>query len=130
MQSGNIIKHDEVQHQLADYLWENIPGLEGLLIITKDGNVIEHRTVPLYDQVYNVEWLKHIGNLISVRFQTGDFRTQLGGLDMTVNIFKEKAVLVSMLRTGHILTMIIPRTANFDRLGHILSNYKRPGLMS
>jgi len=130
MQSGNIIKHDEVQHQLADYLWENIPGLEGLLIITKDGNVIEHRTVPLYDKVYNIEWLKHIGNLISVRFQTGDFRTQLGGLDMTVNIFKEKAVLVSMLRTGHILTMIIPRTANFDRLGHILSNYKRPGLMS
>ena len=130
MQSGNIIKHDEVQHQLADYLWENIPGLEGLLIISKDGNVIEHRTVPLYDQVYNIEWLKHIGNLISVRFQTGDFRTQLGGLDMTVNIFKEKAVLVSMLRTGHILTMIIPRTANFDRLGHILSNYKRPGLMS
>ncbi len=127
MQSGNIIKHDEVQHQLADYLWENIPGLEGLLIISKDGNVIEHRTVPLYDKVYNVEWLKHIGNLISVRFQTGDFREQLGGLDMTVNIFKEKAVLVSMLRTGHILTMIIPRTANFDRLGHILSNYKNPG---
>ena len=130
MQSGNLVKHDQVQHQLADYLWENIPGLEGLLIISKDGNVIEHRTVPLYDQVYNIEWLKHIGNLISVRFQTGDFRTQLGGLDMTVNIFKEKAVLVSMLRTGHILTMIIPRTANFDRLGHILSNYKRPGLMS
>ena len=128
MQSGNLVKHDQVQHQLADYLWENIPGLEGLLIINRDGNVIEHRTVPLYKNVYNIEWLKHLGGLIYARFLTGDFRTQLGGLDMTVNIFKEKAVLVSMLRTKHILTMIIPRTTNFDKLGYVLSNYKRPGL--
>ena len=128
MQSGNVIKHDEVQHQLADYLWEKVPGLEALLIITRDGNVIEHRTVIQYEKVYNIEWLKHLGNLISVRFQTGDFRSQLGGLDMTVNIFKEKAVLVSMLRTNHILTMIIPRNTNFDNLGRILSNFKRPSL--
>ncbi len=128
MQSRNLIKHDEVQHQLADYLWENISGLEALLIITRDGNVIEHRTVLQYEKVYNIEWLKHLGNLISVRFQTGDFRSQLGGLDMTVNIFKEKAVLVSMLRTNHILTMILPRTTNFDNLGRILSNFKRPSL--
>lgn len=128
MQSGNLIKHDEIQHQLADYLWENIPGLEALLIITREGNVIEHRTVLQYEKVYNMEWLKHIANLISVRFQIGDFRSQLGGLDITVNIFKEKAVLVSMLKTKHILTMIIPRTTDFDKLGHILSNYKRPGL--
>ncbi len=128
MQSRNLIKHDEVQHQLADYLWENISGLEALLIITRDGNVIEHRTVLQYEKVYNIEWLKHLGNLISVRFQTGDFRSQLGGLDMTVNIFKEKAVLVSMLRTNHILTMIIPRNTNFDNLGRILSNFKRPSL--
>ncbi len=128
MQPGNLLKHDEVQHQLADYLWEKIPGLEALLIITRDGNVIEHRTVLQYEKVYNIEWLKHIGNLISVRFQIGDFRSQLGGLDMTVNIFKDKAILVSMLRTKHILTMIIPRTTNFDQLGRILSNYKRPNL--
>ncbi len=128
MQPRNLFKHDEVQHQLADYLWENTSGLEALLIITRDGNVIEHRTVLQYQKMYNVEWLKHLANLISVRFQIGDFRSQLGGLDMTVNIFKDKAVLVSMLRTQHILTMIIPRTTNFDKLGHLLSNYKRPGL--
>ena len=128
MQPRNIIKHDEVQHQLADYLWENIPGLEALLIITRDGNVIEHRTVLQFEKVYNIEWLKHLASLISVRFQIGDFRSQLGGLDMTVNIFKDKAVLVSMLRTKHILTMIIPRTTNFDKLGQMLSNYRRPGL--
>jgi hypothetical protein len=125
MQTRNLIKHDEVQHQLADFLWENIPGLEALLIITGNGGVIEHRTVPQYEKMYNIEWLKHLGNLVSVRFQTGDFRTQLGGLDMTVNIFKNKAVLVSMLRTKHILIMITPRTTNFDKLGHILSNYKQ-----
>ena len=128
MQPRNLFKHDEVQHQLADYLWDNTSGLEALLIITRDGNVIEHRTVLQYQKMYNVEWLKHLANLISVRFQIGDFRSQLGGLDMTVNIFKDKAVLVSMLRTQHILTMIIPRTTNFDKLGHLLSNYKRPGL--
>ena len=126
MQSNNsILKHDELQHQLADFLWENVPGLEALLIITLNGNVIEHRTVPQYEKGYNAEWLKHFGSLISTRFQTGDFRKQLGGLDMTVNIFENRAVLVSPLRTNHILTLIMPRMTNFDKLGSILSNYNR-----
>jgi len=126
LQSNNsILKHDEVQHQLADYLWENVPGLEALLIITTDGNVIEHRTVPQYEKAYNAEWLKHFGSLISTRFQTGDIQKQFGGLDMTVNIFKDRTVLVSMLRTNHILTMITPRMTNFDKLGSILSNYNQ-----
>ncbi len=128
MQTRNLIKHDEVQHQLADYLWENIPGLEALLIITRSGDVIEHRIVPQYGKTYTISWLKSFGHLVSERFSIKDFHKQLGGLDMTVNIFKDKAVLVSLLKTNHILTMIIPRTANFDRLGHLLSNYKRPNL--
>ncbi len=126
MQSSNeILKHDEIQHQLADFLWENIPGLEALLIITREGNVIEHRTIPQYEKGYTIPWLKNFGHLISERFSIKDFHKQLGGLDMTVNIFKDKAVLVSLLKTNHILTMIIPRTANFDKLGQILANYKR-----
>ncbi len=126
MQSSNSIqKHDEVQHQLADFLWENIPNMEALLIITRDGNVIEHRTVPQHEKVFTIEWLKNFGNLISVRFPSGDFHKLLGGLDMTVNIFNDRAVLVSPLRTNHILIMIMPRTTNFDRLGSILSKFKR-----
>jgi len=93
-------------------LWENVPGLEALLIITTDGNVIEHRTVPQYEKAYNAEWLKHFGSLISTRFQTGDIQKQFGGLDMTVNIFKDRTVLVS-------------RMTNFDKLGSILSNYNQ-----
>jgi hypothetical protein len=124
-QHGNEEKHDEVQHQLADFLWENIPNMEALLIITRDGNVIEHRTVPQHEKVFTIEWLKNFGNLISVRFPTGDFHKLLGGLDMTINIFKDRAVLVSPLRTNHILTMIMPRTTNFNRLGSILSKFKR-----
>ncbi len=130
MQSSNSAqKHDEIQHQLADFLWENIPGLEALLIITTDGNVIEHRTVPQYEKMYNAEWLKHFGGLVSTRFQTGDFRKQLGGLDMTVNIFENRTVLVSPLRTNHILTLITPRMTNFDRLGSILSKYNRRNIV-
>jgi len=127
--SNNIIKHDEVQHQLADFVWENIPGLEALLIITREGNVIEHRTVPQYEKIYTVQWLKDFGDLISSRFTLRDFHKQLGGLDMTVNVFKGKAVLVSILKTNHILIMITPRTANFDRLGNFLSNFKRPNII-
>jgi len=126
LQSSNSIqKHDEVQHQLADFLWENIPNMEALLIITRDGNVIEHRTVPQHEKVFTIEWLKNFGNLISVRFPSGDFHKLLGGLDMTVNIFNDRAVLVSPLRTNHILIMIMPRITNFDRLGSILSKFKR-----
>jgi len=127
--SNNVIKHDEVQHQLADFVWENIPGLEALLIITREGNVIEHRTVPQYEKIYTVQWLKDFGDLISSRFTLRDFHKQLGGLDMTVNVFKDKAVLVSILKTNHILTMITPRTANFDKLGSFLSNFKRPNII-
>jgi len=128
MQTKSLTKHDEVQHQLADYLWENIPGLEALLIITREGDVIEHRTVPKYQNAYTIQWFKNFGNLISERFTMKDFHKHLGGLDMTINIFKDKAVLVSLTKTNHILTLIIPRSANFDKLGRILSNFKRPSL--
>ncbi len=128
MQTKSLTKHDEIQHQLADYLWENIPGLEALLIITREGDVIEHRTVPKYQNAYTIQWFKNFGNLISERFTMKDFHKHLGGLDMTVNIFKDKAVLVSLTKTNHILTLITPRTANFDKLGRILSNFKRPSL--
>ena len=97
MQTKSLTKHDEVQHQLADYLWENIPGLEALLIITREGDVIEHRTVPKYQNAYTIQWFKNFGNLISERFTMKDFHKHLGGLDMTVNIFKDKAVLVSLI---------------------------------
>jgi len=128
MQTKSLTKHDEIQHQLADYLWENIPGLEALLIITREGDVIEHRTVPKYQNEYTIQWFKNFGNLISERFTMKDFHKHLGGLDMTINIFKDKAVLVSLTKTNHILTLIIPRSANFDKLGRILSNFKRPSL--
>ncbi len=120
-----MTEHDEVQHQLADFLWENMPNMEALMIITRDGNVIEHRTVPQHENVFTIEWLKNFGNLISHRFPLGDFHKQLGGLDMTINIFKDRAVIVSPLRTNHLLTLIMPRTTNFDKLGSILSKFKR-----
>ena len=93
---------------VENFLSENIPDIEALLITDKKGNIIKHRVSSKYEKDYDASWLKFFSKLISVRFPISDFHKQLSGLKMTVNVFKEKTVIVKMLENDQILIVIIP----------------------
>ena len=109
--------------KLADFLWSNMPGMDALLIITQNGDVLEYRILPDYEKMYDIDWFKTFAKMISIRFPSGEFHNQLGGLHMTVNIFREKTIMVSPLKNEQIAIMMTSRTTSFDRINIILSKY-------
>ena len=97
---------------MTNLLSKNIPDLEAVLLIDRDGNLV-HKMIPTkFEKNYDNAWLKFFSMMISIRFPLSGFNKELGGLKMTINIFKEKGVLVKLLGSGHILAVIIPWKTN------------------
>lgn len=69
---------------------------------------MEREVFPQFEKEYNLSWLMYFAITVSMRFPISGFNKQLGGLRMTVNVFKEKSVIVKMLETGNILVVIVP----------------------
>jgi len=107
-----MTKPIEDMESLKKFLAENIPDLEAIFIIDEDGNIVERKVSSQFEKEYNLSWIMFFAALVSVRFPLSGFNKQLGGLKMTVNVFKEKTVLVKMLETGHILVVIVPWKTN------------------
>jgi hypothetical protein len=81
-----------------------------VIILDQEGKIIESKISEDMENDYHLLWLKFFAFIVSLRFPMAGFDTQLGGLEMTVNLFKEKAVIVKMLDRKHIVTIIVPRT--------------------
>lgn len=92
----------------VNYLWKNIPDLGALLIINNSGKILEKKTSSEFRKENNLIWLKNIAKKVSIRFKIEDFHKELEGLQLTINIFKEYAILVKSLNPSYMLIMIIP----------------------
>ncbi len=101
-------KEVEWKESYANYLWENIPDLGALLIIDNSGRIIEKRTSSEFIKEYNLPWLKNIAKKVSIRFKIEDFHKEMEGLQLTINVFKEYAILVKSLNLNYMLIMIVP----------------------
>lgn len=101
-------KEVEWKESYANYLWENIPDLGALLIIDNSGRIIEKRTSSEFIKEYNLPWLKNIAKKVSIRFKIEDFHKEMDGLQLTINVFKEYAILVKSLNLNYMLIMIVP----------------------
>ncbi len=109
--NGSFFMQNEIR-SLTKFLVENIPDLEALFIIDKDGNIVDRKVSPQFEKEHNLSWLMFFASMVSVRFPMSGFHKQLGGLKMTINVFQEKTVIVKMLETDHILAVIIPWKTN------------------
>lgn len=101
-------------HKIATYLWNKIPGINAILTIEKDGRPIESRISVEFEQEYETNWLKSLATLVSIRYPIADFHKQLSGLEMTVNIFKEKIVIVRQLDISILLIGIISKQTDLN----------------
>ena len=109
---------------LKKYLSENIPDLDALLVVDKGGNIVEKEVSSQFKIDHDDSWLTFFGMKVSARFSMSEFHKQLGGLRMTVNVFKEKAAIVKMLETNHFLIVIVPwkTTSVFNAMNLLYEN--------
>lgn len=109
---------------LKKYLSENIPDLDALFIVNKEGNIVEKEVSSQFKIDHDDSWLAFFGMKVSARFSMSEFHKQLGGLRMTVNVFQEKTVIVKMIEADHFLIVIVPwkTTSVFNAMNILYEN--------
>jgi len=98
------------ESEFVDYLLQNISEISAILIINDQGKILENRITLQFKKKYNNSWLKNIADKISTRFAIKQFDKEMEGLELTVNIFKNYAILVKPLKAKLILVMIVSTT--------------------
>jgi hypothetical protein len=96
----------------VNYFWKNISDLSSILIINNEGVILEEKSSDDFTKQYDKTWLKNIAKKISVRFTTLDFHKEMGGLQLTVNVFNEHAIVVRSLKPDLIMIMIVSSKDN------------------
>ena len=106
----NIHEKENWKKEYAKYLWKSIPDLGALMMIDNEGNLIEHKNSVQFEKDYGLPWLRYIAKKISLRFKIVDFHKEMEGLQLTINVFKNHAMLVKELNLNYILVLILPPT--------------------
>ena len=83
-----------------------------MLVIDNFGKIIEHRISRHVKKEHAIKWIEHIANKVSIRFKIVDFKEELGGLAMTINVFEGNVMLVKSLNSNYTLVLIIPLENN------------------
>jgi len=94
---------------LVNYLWNHLPNIKSLMIVDRDGNIIHQKMSMKFKEEYDLDRLKYIAKKVSVRFKIDDFDKELGGLAMTIDLFKnDSLMLVRSLNQMHLLILMMP----------------------
>jgi len=100
---------DYTREPVVNCLWNRIPNLESIMIVDRDGDIIHQKISAKFREKYDTDRLKYIARKVSVRFAIDDFDKELGGLAMTINLFrKDTFMLVRLLNQTHLLVLMMP----------------------
>jgi len=104
-----MLMGDYTEKPLVNYLWNYIPNVESIMIINRDGDIIHQKMSMKFKEEYDLDRLKYIARKVSVRFKIDNFDKELGGLAMTINLFKKNTfMLVRSLNQMHLLVLMMP----------------------
>ena len=118
-------RDDKGKEPLVNYLWKNIPNLESIMIINNDGDIIHQKTSAQFEKKHDVGRLKYIARKVSVRFKIVDFDKELGGLAMTINVFKGNTImLVRSLNPTHLIIMMMPIRSDISATMNVMKDVK------
>lgn len=104
-----MLMGESTERPLVNYLWKHIPNVESLMIVNRDGDIIHQKMTTKFKEEHDVDRLKYIARKVSVRYKIDDFDKELGGLAMTINLFKKDTfMLVRSLNPIHLLILMMP----------------------
>jgi len=97
------------ENKLVESLEKNIPDLYVMMVIDKNGNFLSYYVSEKCAGECNISKLKDIAKLVSIRFGIGEFNKMKGGLDVTINVFKETFLMVREIFEDKILIVAMER---------------------
>lgn len=113
---------DDIYEKLCSKVTRKIPDTVHIIIM-RDGEIINNiKTTLVKDNIDDSE-IKFIAELVKLRYHIADFHKILGGLEMTVNVFREHCIFVTSLDETAVL-IIITRDVNIENTRQIISNIR------
>ncbi len=111
------------ENKLVDAIEKKIPDLYFMILIGKRGSLLSYFISERCSGECNLSELKGVAELISIRFSIGEFNKLAGGLDLTVNVFKEKFVMVREIFQDNFMAISMPRNTDnlVDRIKAVLA---------
>jgi len=102
---------------------EKIPHTIAVLIIDGKGNLIEKVVSKSSESEFASSELEYIAKLIGLRYKIVDFPKILNGLEMTINIFRDRCVFVSQLSSTSFIA-VITKNVDIQKARQIFSQMK------
>jgi len=118
--SSLVFEDDE---SVVQFLLEKIPEICATMIIDRDGYLMKHTVSKSFESEIDPHELEYIAKLIGLRYRVVDFHKIRGGLEMTINVFKDNCIIVTS-RNGSSIIAIITKSVDIEKIRQILSKIK------
>jgi len=119
-ESSLVFEDDE---SVVQFLLEKIPQIGATMIISKEGNLIKQTVSKSFESEIYPHELEYIAKLIGLRFRIAEFHKIRGGLEMTINVFKENCIIVTS-RNGSSIIAIMTKNVDIEKIRQIISKIK------
>jgi len=99
-----------LDQSLEDIIQKTIPDYHAMMVIDKQGNLASYLVCKSCADEHNLSDLQQISKIISIRYNLGGFQNNLGGLESTVNVFKDHFLIVRSILKDKFLAVMVPKT--------------------
>lgn len=101
-------------------LQKRIPNLEAVIVISRSGDILDYDVTKSFLDENDYKSVEHLTNLVSMRFRIGEFAELFGGLETTINKFKNKVLISKSLANDKIMILILPKNVNLEKTNQAL----------
>jgi len=109
-------------NEFVNFIWKNVPGLGAVIITDKNANVLECDTSIQFEKEFSYSYLVQIAKTVSEQFTFTEFHNEMGGLGLTINVFKKYTMLVTSIDSSRILILIVPNETDINSSVGFVSN--------
>ena len=117
------VGNNNEDESVIKFLLEKIPEIGATMIIDREGNLVKHTVSKSFESEIDPHEIEYIAKLIGLRFRIADFHKIRGGLEMTINVFKENCIITTS-RNGISIIAILTKTVDIEKIRQIISQIK------
>ena len=99
-----------------------MPEIEAAIVITDEGELLDYDVTKTFLNENDFSSTEYLTDLVSLRFRIGEFAQLFGGLELTINRFKDKIMVSKSLFNDYILILIFPAGVDLEKINQVLSN--------
>ena len=104
-----LVQITKQSDSLEDQVKKTIPDFHAMMVIDAQGSLASYLLCKSCADEHKLSDLQQISKIISIRYNLGGFQSNLGGLESTVNVFKDHFLIVRSVLKDKFLAVMVPK---------------------